>query len=187
MGVRAEAPAADSMAAGSPGWPRRAATGMFFRFCLTLALILIGAGCAVRDLRWTAPAPASDPRWQKTTAVTTGYCPCGRCCNWRHSWWFGRPVVTAGPDRGRSKAVGVTANGQPARPGTVAADAKWLPFDTHVYVPGYGYGLVTDRGADITGNRLDLFFKTHQEAQAWGRRKLVVRVLMPDRAAPRRK
>ncbi|MCX6997863.1 MAG: 3D domain-containing protein [Kiritimatiellaeota bacterium] len=157
----------------------------FFRWGWPLLLILVGSGCAVRDIRWTPPAPASDPRWQKTTMVTTGYCPCGQCCNWRHSWWFGRPVVTAGPDRGRYKEVGVTASGRPARPGTVAADAKVLPFDTHVYIPGYGYGIVMDRGGDITGYRLDLFFKTHREALAWGRRQLVIRMLLPERRQPR--
>ncbi len=148
-----------------------------------LLLFLSGAGCAVRDLRWTPPAPANDPRWRNYTMLTTGYCPCGQCCNWRHSWWFGRPVIATGPDRGRRKAVGVTASGRPARPGTVAADEKLLTFGTRVYVPGYGYGIVEDRGGDIKGHRLDLFFKTHVEAQAWGRRQLVVRVLVPDRGA----
>ena len=155
------------------------------RTVLLLLLFLGGAGCAVRDVRWTPPAPANDPRWRNYTMFTTGYCPCGYCCNWRHSWWFGRPVVAAGPDRGRRKAVGITASGRPVRPGTVAADEKLLAFGTRVYVPGYGYGIVEDRGGDIKGHRLDLFFKTHAEAQAWGRRQLVVRVLAPDRGAPR--
>jgi 3D (Asp-Asp-Asp) domain-containing protein len=35
---------------------------------------------------------------------------------------------------------------------------------------------VLDRGSAIKGNRLDLLMPTHQAAQAWGRRTLLVTV-----------
>ena len=64
--------------------------------------------------------------------------------------------------------------------GTLAADTSVLPFGTIVEVPGYGYGRVEDRGGAIKGNRLDLWFPSHSEAQRWGRQKGVrVRVWKP--------
>ena len=105
----------------------------------------------------------------------TAYCPCGECCGWRRNWLF-RPVIRSGPRRGQPKAVGVTATGVKARPGTVAADTRVLPFGTVVYVPGYGYGRVEDTGGDIRGNRLDVFFRRHSEAKRWGRQLLPVKI-----------
>ena len=152
---------------------------------LGLLALLGSAGCAVRNVRWTTPAPASDARWHTYTMDTAGYCPCGTCCNWRRSWWVGRPVVAAGPNKGRPKAIGMTASGVRARPGTVTADGKLFPFGTRVYVPGYGYGIVEDRGTATQGYSLDLFFTTHKQALAWGRRRLQVRVLIPERETRR--
>jgi len=40
-----------------------------------------------------------------------------------------------------------------------------------MYVPGYGYGVVEDRGGDIKGRRIDLYFTRHSKALAWGRVK----------------
>ena len=102
---------------------------------------------------------------------TTAYCPCGSCCSWKLDK-FGRPVISAGRDRGKPKAVGITASGKRAHPGTLAADTRYYPMGTVIYIPGYGYGVVEDRGGDIRGRkRLDLFFNTPREAPQWGRRK----------------
>ena len=55
---------------------------------------------------------------------------------------------------------------------------------TLIYVPGYGYGVVEDRGGDIRGRRrLDLFFNTHAEARRWGRRKIEAVVFPPGTPA----
>ena len=63
------------------------------------------------------------------------------------------------------------------RSGTIAADTKYYPFGTRMYVPGYGRGVVEDRGSAIKGvDRLDLYFKSHGKALAWGRRKVKVRI-----------
>ncbi len=44
-------------------------------------------------------------------------------------------------------------------------------------IPGYGTGRVEDRGGAIKGPaRIDLFFKTHQQALGWGRRRICVQV-----------
>lgn len=80
---------------------------------------------------------------------------------------------------GYPKKVGVTASGQKAKPGTIAADTARYPFGTQMYVPGYGYGIVQDRGGAIKGDRIDLFFKCHKDALQWGRVKKDVYVWLP--------
>lgn len=105
----------------------------------------------------------------------TGYCSCARCCGWELSWHgFGAPVFSSGRLRGRRKEVGVTASGGKARAGTVAADTSVLPFGTCVFVPGFGWGRVEDRGGAVSGARLDLWFDDHEKARRWGRRRLPV-------------
>lgn len=62
------------------------------------------------------------------------------------------------------------------RDGTIAADTRFYPFGTRFYIPEYGYGRVEDRGSAIKGEkRLDLYFKSHQKALDWGRKKIDVR------------
>lgn len=61
--------------------------------------------------------------------------------------------------------------------GTIAADTKYYPFGTRMYIPGYGWGIVEDRGGAIKGpDRLDLFFDSHEDALRWGRRKVNVEI-----------
>ena len=64
--------------------------------------------------------------------------------------------------------------------GTIAADTRYYPFGTRMYVPGWGWGRVEDRGGAIKGaDRIDLFFDSHDDARAWGRRKLRVIIERP--------
>lgn len=64
-----------------------------------------------------------------------------------------------------------------SRDGTIAADTRYYPFGTRMKIPGYGWGVVSDRGGAIKGpNRLDLYFDSHQEALKWGRRQVQVRI-----------
>ncbi len=64
-----------------------------------------------------------------------------------------------------------------SRDGTIAADTQYYPFGTRIYVDGYGYGVVEDRGSAIKGpDRLDLFFDSHSAALDWGRQHLEVRI-----------
>lgn len=107
----------------------------------------------------------------------TGYCPCGKCCGWVRNW-YGRVVYAYGPNKGKPKKVGICADGTKARRGTAAADTRYYPFGTRLYVPGYGYATVQDRGGDIRGPyRIDLYFPTHGEALQWGRLRVPVTVL----------
>jgi len=145
-------------------------------FYLVPLLLLMGA-CAHRP-HFALPRRAPD-RVQRMEI--TGYCECGSCCGWKRSWWrLGQPVIASGPNKGKPKEVGITASGTRAQRGTVAADTRFYPFGTIVRVPGYGWGRVEDRGGDIKGQKLDLFFDSHGEALEWGRQRLPVEVWLPE-------
>lgn len=137
---------------------------------LILAAVL--AGCA------TGIKPPRNVRGVDHTLEVTGYCKCQQCTGWRRNWRF-RPTVAHGPQQGQRKRVGITASGTKARPGTIAADTSVFPFGTVMYVPGYGYGRVEDRGGAIKGNKIDLYFKSHRQALQWGRQHKTVRVWKP--------
>ena len=109
--------------------------------------------------------------------LVTGYCPCQECCSW-HRNWLGRPVYDSGPLKGKRKEVGMTAIGTKAHHGTIAADARY-PFGTVMYIAGYGYGHVEDRGGAINGDHIDLFFPSHRDAKEWGKRYHWVTVWYP--------
>ena len=65
----------------------------------------------------------------------------------------------------------------PARDGTVAADTRHYPFGTRLRIPGYGNGVVEDRGGAIKGpRRLDVYFKSHRRALEWGRSTIPVEI-----------
>jgi 3D (Asp-Asp-Asp) domain-containing protein len=131
---------------------------------------------------WLGSSCATVPRGRPVRMTATAYCPCGECCSWERNWFF-RPVVSNGPDKGRAKAVGVAADGTRAAKGTIAADTRHYPFGTRMYVPGYGNGVVHDRGGAITGpGRIDLFFRTHRQAIRWGRRTLTVYIEEKDQS-----
>ena len=92
----------------------------------------------------------------------TAYCPCKKCCG--------------------KYAQGITASGKRVSYNGgkfVAADRKFA-FGTKMQIPGYNNGRaveVLDRGGAIKGNKLDVYFDSHQEALVWGRQKLKVVVL----------
>lgn len=90
----------------------------------------------------------------------TAYCPCPICCG--------------------EYSDGITACGHKIQPGDtfVAADGRYS-FGTEMLIPGYNNSQpvkVLDRGGAIKGNKLDVFFATHQEALEWGVKHLDVKV-----------
>ena len=139
---------------------------------LLLALLFALSGCLSNRIR-----PPRGVRPYTDVYEVTGYCNCGKCCNWERSWFgLGPPVVSKGVNRGARKIVGQTASGVRAHYGTVAADTAVLPFGTVIEIPGYGYGRVEDRGGAIRGKRLDLWFPSHEAALRWGRKRIRVRI-----------
>ena len=139
-------------------------------FTLLISILLL-AGCA------SVSRPPIRGRREATVVMkVTAYCPCGECCGWHRSF-FGIPIYSSGPLKGKRKRVGITADGTRARKGTIAADTSRYPFGTHMYVPGYGWGVVHDVGSDIKGNHIDVFFSRHRQAVKWGRKRLKVKVI----------
>ncbi len=117
-------------------------------------------------------------REQVVYMEVTAYCDCKKCCGWKRKWGccLLPRVFASGPNKGKKKKVGITADGTQAEKGTIAADTRLYPFGTVMHVPGYGWGVVHDRGGAIKGNHIDLFFKSHKKALEWGRQKLKVKV-----------
>lgn len=120
-------------------------------------------------------------RKQTVTMEVTAYCACKQCTEWKRKWGccLLSRVYATGPQKGERKVVGITADGSKARKGTLAADTTRYPFGTRMYVPGYGWGVVQDRGRAIKGDRLDVFFGSHKKALEWGRQRLEVDVYFP--------
>ena len=142
------------------------------RFCALLsftavcALAIGSKGCQT----FTYPInPGERIVLMEVTAYDSGQ----KSCNWKYDA-NGRPVIASGPDAGKPKIIGQTASGEQASKGTIAADTRYYPFGTIMHVPGYGYGVVQDRGGDIKGpHRIDLWYPSEREALKWGRRKNV--------------
>lgn len=89
----------------------------------------------------------------------TAYCACEKCCEY---WATVRPLDENG------KPIVYTANQSIAKQGvTVAADTSVLPFGTVILIDGHEY-TVQDRGGVVVGNRVDIYFESHEEALAFG-------------------
>ena len=122
-------------------------------------------------------AETAEVQGETQELLVTGYCNCGKCCGWRKRWFlFGRPVYSYGNMKGLPKKVGVTASGKIAAKGTIAADPSVFSFGTKMAIPGYGPGIVQDIGGSVKGAHIDVWFPSHEEAVAWGTRKIKVKV-----------
>ncbi len=142
--------------------------GVLLAACL--AILIIEMGCATR------PKPQRGMKASNRDMEVTAYDAGKKSTNWKRNWLF-QPVVASGPNKGQRKKVGITASGTKARPGTIAADTSHYPFGTIMYVPGYGYGRVEDRGGSVKGpDKIDVFFRSRRKALNWGRQKLRVRI-----------
>ena len=61
---------------------------------------------------------------------------------------------------------------------TIAADLNIFPLGTILYIPGYGYGVVSDIGSAIQGNIIDLYFETIDDVfSEWGKKEVEVYVV----------
>ena len=180
--------------------------GRPFRICTLRVLVSLGlltsiVGCAAQPVT---------RMMETTAYCGCGQCCSWERGSWYYlKLDFWNRYVSAGPDAGRDYD-GRTASGtRPDEPqpglfsvdsithpwmipfrifpwsilpdeGTIAADTRYYPFGTRMYVPGYGWGVVEDRGGAIQGeDRIDLYFHSHQEALYWGRKKLSVTIEYP--------
>lgn len=108
----------------------------------------------------TEPAAEPIPRYTSVgTFKLTAYCSCEHCCD---EYAVNRPKDENG------NPIVYTANMSVAKQGvTVAADTNVLPFGTSLLIDGHEY-IVQDRGGAIQGNRIDVYFDSHQEALVFG-------------------
>lgn len=94
----------------------------------------------------------------------TAYCPCEKCCG---KW-----------AKNRHNGIVYTANGEVAKEGvTIAADWDVLSPGTEVEIEGIGTRKVQDRGGAIRGNRIDIYFKTHEQALKFGVQEVQLRII----------
>lgn len=99
--------------------------------------------------------PQDTPETRADVFTVTAYCPCEKCCG--------------------VFANGYTATGAKATQGvTIAADPDVLPMGTEIELDGHTY-TVQDTGGAIAGNRLDLYFDSHEDALQWGVQEKIVR------------
>jgi len=91
------------------------------------------------------------------TMVSTAYCGCYEC----NKPYYGLPSYI----------------GLPLAKGIVAVDPKVIPMGTKLYVEGYGNAIAADQGNAIKGNRIDLFFESHQQALNYGIKTVKVTIL----------
>lgn len=85
------------------------------------------------------------------TFTTTAYCKCTACCG----IWSDSPTKSGTtPQEGR----------------TIAVDPNVIPLGTEVFIDGKVY-TAEDTGSAIKGNKIDIYFAYHQDAQNYGRQQ----------------
>ena len=98
------------------------------------------------------PAPVHT----EITVTATAYCACAECCG---------------------KTDGITATGTKATAGrTIAVDPSVIPYGTNVIIDGVTY-VAEDCGGAVKGNKIDIYFNTHEEALQFGRRVMTAYVV----------
>ncbi len=61
---------------------------------------------------------------------------------------------------------------------TIAADLDIYPIGTVMFIPGYGYGVVADKGGAINGKKIDLYFETVEDVYSqWGKKTVDVYII----------
>ncbi|HFL3653831.1 TPA: 3D domain-containing protein [Clostridioides difficile] len=91
--------------------------------------------------------------------IATAYCPCEKCCE----QWASSP-------ENKITSIGVGAY----QGNTVAVDPNIIPYGTKIYVEGIGVLIATDCGGAIKGNRLDIYYSTHDECDKFGKQTVKV-------------
>lgn len=144
------------------------------RIALLLISLLLFAGCAT-----VSKGPEKkEVRRMLVTAYDAGQ----KSTGWKYKWGccLLPPVYAYGPNEGKPKKVGITADGTKADKGVIAADLSRYPYGTRMHVPGYGWGEVHDKGTAIKGDHIDVFFPSEKEAKAWGRQYLDVTIIRSE-------
>ncbi len=104
----------------------------------------------------------------------------GQVLEFSHQGQFRATAYTAG----EPGVDGTTATGTQARVGAIAVDPKVIPYGTKMFIVSedgkyiYGEATAEDCGGLIKGNRIDLYFDTLRECNAFGVRMCQVYFLI---------
>jgi 3D (Asp-Asp-Asp) domain-containing protein len=75
---------------------------------------------------------------------------------------------------------GLTASGEPTRPGIIAADPRVLPLGTVVHLKAGRYTgtyTVKDTGGRIKGRKVDIYIPNYKEAKKFGRQRVKIKII----------
>lgn len=86
----------------------------------------------------------------------TAYCACVKCCG--------------------KNAKGITAMGTRPVEGRTVAAARSIPLGTRIHIEGIGWRIVEDRTARRYDGRVDVYFKSHNDALQFGKLKLQITI-----------
>ena len=105
--------------------------------------------------------------YNQLDVIATAYCSCELCCGiWSEQH----------PSRIGTNFIQKTATGTiPASKKTIAVDPDFIPLGSEVEIDGNIY-VAEDIGGGIKGNRIDIFFDTHEEALNWGKQEKTVKI-----------
>ncbi|HWO95981.1 MAG TPA: LysM peptidoglycan-binding domain-containing protein [Bacillus sp. (in: firmicutes)] len=105
----------------------------------------------------TSPQPAEQPAGKEITMTATAYTAnCEGCSG-----------ITA---------TGINLKENPDAK-VISVDPSVIPLGSKVYVEGYGYATAGDTGSAIKGNKIDIFFPSHEQAVQWGVKTVSVKVV----------
>ncbi len=107
-----------------------------------------------RERKQTTNISRSEKTKRYEVFEATAYCSCVKCCG---------------------KSDGITKSGVKVHQGTLAVDPRVIPLGTKVYIEGMGWFVAEDTG-NFSGNRVDIYMKTHEEALQFGRKKIKVMI-----------
>lgn len=102
------------------------------------------------------------------TVECTAYCPCHICCHYKlkdGTWNCG--------GEGSEKCKEMVANPKtsigktPKANHTVAVDPSVISYGTELYINGKIY-IAEDCGGTVKGNKIDIYFDSHEEAKSFG-------------------
>lgn len=122
--------------------------------------VILAAGVRCAEAEDAEPVECAlireeEPAEQMNSLVCelTAYCPCEKCCG---QWAGGYTATGTVPTAGR----------------TVGVDPEVIPLGATVYIDGQAYR-AEDTGA-FTGNIIDIYMDSHEEALRFGRKEATV-------------
>lgn len=132
-------------------------------------MVQVEAQAAVKESDSVTPPPLEDAfdwsKYPKKTVIATGYTA---------------GVESTGKNENHPE-YGITYSGVKVKRdlySTVAADLTVFPIGTILFIPGYGLGVVADKGGAIKGNKVDLYYETVEDVyNKWGKKEIDVYII----------